>query len=510
VLSALRFLPALTNFNITTNSSTTMNPSLHTVVKSFRASIATCWMMLFLLLAVLQPQTAMGFQQHRMMAPAVGAAALKMRTMIVKNNELYFHVPAMGGMMSSALHVSLGAPPPPPPPNSAKLPEQQLQEEEQQNDPHKNPLVSLLATPLGALAILASVVLFHETGHYWMAKSLGVAVDEFSIGLGPKLLSLGGGGGGASGMDTLFSLRALPLGGYVSLNRASMAALPWFLQVQILSAGVFFNLLLAWLIYTAQILSWMGGQGLPVPAFDAGIAVGGLVKSDKEKKNSRRSPPPPAAKGLLHPGDIIHAVNGITIHAKPTTSEMQVNRAIDKLLAEVQATPEGQSVIFTVVDPTAPERGEQAKNVKIQPHHQMATTETAVENSSAKPSIGVYLLPNFIGMDLLKTNNPLEAATLGASQVATLTQETAIGIVTFCHDNLSGKGKTSNYRVSGPVRVLDRANKIVQTQDWRTILNYAAAASINLGMFNFVPVPPTDGFQILLVTIQTLMRQQQH
>ena len=288
--------------------------------------------------------------QQRMMPPTTVHPAAKIndrRTLVFQRTEPY-HFPTTAAAESSALHVSFGSTPPP-------------DESPEQKDSNKQPFSLQLATPLGALAILAFVVLFHETGHYWMAKSIGVPVDEFSLGFGPKIASLGG--------DDTFSWRALPLGGYVSINRASMAALPWFLQVQILSAGVFFNLLLAWIIYTAQI--WKG-DGLPVPAFESGIVVGGLVETtttDRTTTNNKSvaSSSRPPAKGLLQPGDIIHAVNGKTVLARPTASEMEVNRAIDKLLAEIQATPDGQSVIFTVVDPKASGQQRQVKNVQIQP-----------------------------------------------------------------------------------------------------------------------------------------------
>jgi membrane-associated protease RseP (regulator of RpoE activity) len=67
---------------------------------------------------------------------------------------------------------------------------------------------SLAASPLGAISVLASIVLIHEAGHYLAARSFGIAVEEFSVGVGPKIL-----GFKAFGDD--FNLRLLPLGGYV-------------------------------------------------------------------------------------------------------------------------------------------------------------------------------------------------------------------------------------------------------------------------------------------------------
>ena len=71
-----------------------------------------------------------------------------------------------------------------------------------------SPLVSIASSPLGAITVLAGIVLIHEAGHYLAAKSFSIAVEEFSVGVGPKIL-------GFKAFGDEFSLRAIPLGGYV-------------------------------------------------------------------------------------------------------------------------------------------------------------------------------------------------------------------------------------------------------------------------------------------------------
>lgn len=65
-----------------------------------------------------------------------------------------------------------------------------------------------ISSPVGSLAILAFIVLIHESGHYLAAKSFGVKVEEFSVGFGPKIF-------GFRFRGDEFNLRAIPLGGYV-------------------------------------------------------------------------------------------------------------------------------------------------------------------------------------------------------------------------------------------------------------------------------------------------------
>jgi len=71
-----------------------------------------------------------------------------------------------------------------------------------------NAVPGLSSSPLGALAVLAGIVVIHESGHYLAARTFNISVEEFSIGFGPKLL-------GFEKFGNEFNLRALPLGGYV-------------------------------------------------------------------------------------------------------------------------------------------------------------------------------------------------------------------------------------------------------------------------------------------------------
>ena len=62
-----------------------------------------------------------------------------------------------------------------------------------------------------AILIFGVIIVIHELGHFLVAKSCGVKVNEFAIGMGPKIFSFGKG-------ETKYSLRALPIGGYVSME----------------------------------------------------------------------------------------------------------------------------------------------------------------------------------------------------------------------------------------------------------------------------------------------------
>src|SRR3989344_8089072 len=105
------------------------------------------------------------------------------------------------------------------------------------------------------LIILSVLVLAHEFGHFLVAKRAGARVDEFGLGFPPRLFSWRRG-------ETLYSINLLLFGGFVkifgenaeaaslsSLNNAqSLAQKSRGAQATVLAAGVFFNLLLAWVL----------------------------------------------------------------------------------------------------------------------------------------------------------------------------------------------------------------------------------------------------------------------
>ena len=94
------------------------------------------------------------------------------------------------------------------------------------------------------------MVILHEAGHFFVAKRFGVTVHEFSIGMGPRLLKWGKG-------ETEYSLRAIPLGGYVKLegegeesdDPKAFSNIAPLKRILILVAGAIMNILLGFLCY---------------------------------------------------------------------------------------------------------------------------------------------------------------------------------------------------------------------------------------------------------------------
>lgn len=135
-----------------------------------------------------------------------------------------------------------------------------------------------------ALIIFSAIILFHELGHFLLAKKNGIVVTEFSLGMGPRLLSKSWGG-------TRYSLKLLPFGGSCAMlgedlddtQPGSFSGAPVWGRISVVAAGPIFNFILAFLL--AIIIVAMSGSSLAVvqsvqsgtPAAEAGFKEGDRI-----------------------------------------------------------------------------------------------------------------------------------------------------------------------------------------------------------------------------------------
>lgn len=244
---------------------------------------------------------------------------------------------------------------------------------------------------------------------------------------------------------------------------------PWYQRAVVLSAGVIFNLLLAFAIYFGQINY---GAGVPKPIFDEGVLVSSVPG------------PEAAARGLLQKGDIVLKVNGqdVIVSTRPSVSETQ--KGINTVISTIRATPEGRSLELTVRHP-----GE-SRPVQV------AVTPKRADKNSPQ-TIGVLLSPNYVKSEVVRSSSWTDGVLLAADYVLVLTKETAKGLWVLLGDIVSGKGAGS--QVSGPIGLIKTGSEVVSTRDITTVLLFAATISINLGVVNAFPLPALDGGQLLFV-----------
>ena len=141
-----------------------------------------------------------------------------------------------------------------------------------------------MLTAIAAVFVFLMVILFHEFGHFIIAKAVGIKVNEFSIGMGPKILQKEKG-------ETKYSVRALPIGGYVSMegedensdDPRSFNKVPAISRIAVVVAGATMNFILAIIVLsifsfsvgmpTTTVLETLDGS----PAENVGIEKGDTI-----------------------------------------------------------------------------------------------------------------------------------------------------------------------------------------------------------------------------------------
>jgi regulator of sigma E protease len=400
---------------------------------------------------------------------------------------------------------------------------------------------SVLISIISVAVILGFMILIHEFGHYAVAKLLGVRVEQFAIGFGKRLIGFRKG-------ETDYRINAIPLGGYVKMSgenpmdertgdpREFMSHSRWH-RFLIAIAGPSMNILLAIVLLTVVYM-----VHYEYAAYMDQQAVVGYVE-----------PNSPAAKVGIQRGDRIVQIDGVH---NPTWEQVSVKELLNPnqpLSFTVQR--DGKTIQSSVVPvpvtssevgsagwhPDEPvivgdiEPGLPADKIGIKPGDKIIaldgqpvpSIQVMIERLQQTKSKPVQLTVDRNGKILAFTATPVLAPTNGEShyrlgfrnmpevKVSRLPLSQA-----FSHslkDNerfsvillqLVGKlvqHKVSLKTVSGPIGIAQQAGEAAQEKGWTPLLALTAAISLNLGIFNLLPIPIMDGGVILLLFIESLM-----
>ncbi|HCC05837.1 TPA: hypothetical protein DEP94_00510 [Candidatus Nomurabacteria bacterium] len=341
------------------------------------------------------------------------------------------------------------------------------------------PVIAILV-PMSLLSILLFLVIIlvlvivHEFGHFIVAKWTNMRVDEFAFGFPPRLYAKKKG-------ETTYAINALPLGGYVSIwgengepddiaknHPRAFGNRPWWAQLLVLVAGVTMNMLLAWLIFV-------------------GISYGNIkVSASDEIYGSRIKNPvltvmdasadSPAYKAGITPGTTL-----ISVTTKNAKADL---KNADSLINFISAHNNDS---FTITYQT--ETGIKAD-----------TTIAAVYGIVPdKKAIG-------ISVDNVGTINTtlVEAVKIGSTRTYEMTKMTFGGLTTLFSSIFQGKNVIKE--LSGPIGI---ARIVGQTSEYgyKAILTLVAVLSINLAIFNILPLPALDGGRMVVVIIEAVSRR---
>lgn len=332
-------------------------------------------------------------------------------------------------------------------------------------------------TVLVFIIVLVVLILVHEFGHFVVAKLSGMRVDEFGIGFPPRLW-------GKQVGETLYSVNALPLGGFVRIygedetdpevigSKRAFSARPRILQALTLVAGIAMNLLLAYVLITATLV--MG-----TPRALSGTELSSA--SDVHMAISDVLPGSPAAAQGLQAGDMILSVSGAP--GQPAFA----GNSEDTFLAYVASDRALAPLTFTV------ERNNAQQDIVVTPR------TGVLPEAPNKPALGVAITPVGIIPETLGS-----AIIDGAQYTWDITKETSAGLVRFFGSALALHANLSS--VAGPVGIAGAVGN-AYAHGTSALLSIAAIISINLAIINLLPVPALDGGRLLFVIIEGIIRR---
>ncbi len=323
------------------------------------------------------------------------------------------------------------------------------------------------------ILLFSLLILVHELGHFYWAKHFKVKVEEFGLGLPPKIKTL------FRKKGTDYTLNWLPLGGFVRLLgendrqvKPEDKQIAFFTKSRwqrslILLGGIINNFLLG-ILFFSIIYSVLG-----IPQIK-----GKNILILKVEKGS------PAEIAGIQPGEIIQSLNGKAVHSADFFTQMvksQAGRMVTLKIAKVN--PEGQisdqSQLKSIVPRANPPANQGALGVVI--------SEMPLIQYQKKPW---YLAP-FYGL------------VLGTKEAYEWSREIVFSFANLVKQSSQGHLPQD---LSGPVGIYKMTSQ-AQKAGWLTLMRFAAILSINLAIFNLIPFPALDGGRLLFVWLEKIIKR---
>jgi regulator of sigma E protease len=352
------------------------------------------------------------------------------------------------------------------------------------------------------LIILGVLVFVHELGHFLAAKRAGVKVEEFGFGYPPRALKLG------EKWGTLFTLNWIPFGGFVKIfgenyedsssseaekstdisllgnsscspqsgsqgifqhpdsKNLSFTQVSKKWQAAILVAGVTFNILFAWLLFSLGFMI-----GLPTSVEND---FGGVVKNPVLTITGLAADSPAQKLGLktgdkiknisLENGEILQTLN-------PENTSDFINKSSGEVRVEI-------------------DRGGKILDFKLTPKTGI------VEN---KKVIGINM--DMVGTLSLPIHKAIYEGGRATLRLSYLTVEGLLGLI---KDAVRGRADIS--QVAGPVGIISLVGDASRL-GFSYLLTFTALISINLAIINLIPFPALDGGRVLFVAIEGITKR---
>lgn len=304
---------------------------------------------------------------------------------------------------------------------------------------------------LVAVLFFEVIIIVHEFGHFFFAKLNGIKVEEFAIGMGPKIISF-------TRCSTKYSLRLFLIGGYCAMegedeevsSETSFSSKKVWQRMLVVVAGAVFNLILGFIIAVVIVSS----QNL------VGTTI--VAKFDDNASSVNYG---------LQAGDEIKSINGMRIYSSADISTGLARD--DDGVVDMVVKRDGQKVDL--------------KSVKFN------TQKVEYGNISR----------NVIMMDFYILGKPKN---VGNVIVEGFKETVAMGRTVFLslHDLLVGKYSLSE--LSGPVGTVTIIAETA-TVSFSALLQIMLLLTVNIGLFNLFPIPALDGWRFFTLLFEAVTRK---
>ena len=301
-----------------------------------------------------------------------------------------------------------------------------------------------------AILLFSAIVIFHELGHFLLAKKNKIRVDEFSLGLGPTIF-------GKQFGETKFSLKLLPFGGACmmgeddvdDMSEGSFNSKSVWARMSVIVAGPVFNPILAWILCMI-IIGWTGYRAPVVSSVTDGYS---------------------AQEEGIEPGDVIKKIGGKSVHIWNDISLYNMMHAGTKSV-EVKYERDGKD--YTVV------------------------LEPKQNEGDAFPLLGIT------GGEMVRPG------VIGTVRYGAYTVKYWI---TYTVDSLKMliSGKVGVKDLSGPVGIVSAVDNVYQEAAPAgmavvilNLLNIGVLLTANLGVMNLLPLPALDGGRLVFLIIEAV------
>lgn len=316
------------------------------------------------------------------------------------------------------------------------------------------------------------LIILHELGHYLFAKKYGVKIEEFGIGLPPRLI-------GKKIGETIYSINLIPLGAFVRLEGEdqtaggprSFSTKPIWQRMVIVAAGVVAFWLVAVVIFTglgatSGIPTGIGDeetQGIENPI----VQILGVAKDS------------PAQIAGIELGDSI-------LKMEEQSSEIFIEPTKVSEIQSFSDTISGKEIILTL------QRGEDIRQVTLTPR---------IKPPDGEGAMGVALVRTaFVKYTWLES--PFQAVL----RTGRLTIDIVKGLVDLIVNLVSGKGVPLGVEFTGPVGIVHLLTNSLSL-GVAHFLSFFAVLAVYLAIFNALPIPVVDGGKLLFLGIEAIRKK---